>query len=47
MILNFFVFFINYNNIVIMNNVMLVCMVSYMTADYGHVNHAFKVNVCS
>jgi hypothetical protein len=27
--------------------VMLVCMASYMTADYGHANHAFKVNVRS
>jgi len=27
--------------------VMPVCMASYMTADYGHANHAFKVNVRS
>jgi len=42
----------NYNgtNVHVVNvggNVMHVCMVSYMTVDYGHTNHAFKVNVCS
>jgi hypothetical protein len=27
--------------------VMHVCMDSYMTAGYGHANHAFRVNVRS
>ncbi len=27
--------------------VMFVCMASYMTADYEHANHAFRVNVRS
>jgi len=27
--------------------VMLVCMASYMTISYEHVNHIFRVNVCS
>jgi hypothetical protein len=27
--------------------VMSVCMASYMTTDYGHANHAFRVNVRS
>jgi hypothetical protein len=27
--------------------VMLVCMASYMIADYGHANHVFRVNLCS
>jgi len=26
---------------------MPVCMASYMIANYGHANHAFRVNVCS
>jgi len=30
-----------------MEDVMLVCMASYMMAGYGHANHAFKVNVRS
>ncbi len=25
---------------------MPVCMASYMTVDYGHVNHFFRVNLC-
>jgi hypothetical protein len=29
------------------NNVMPICMASYMTAGYGHANHAFRVNVRS
>jgi hypothetical protein len=28
-------------------SVMPVCMVSYMMASYGHVNHDFRVNVRS
>ncbi len=31
----------------LINVVMPVCMASYMTADYGHANHAFRVNVHS
>jgi hypothetical protein len=27
--------------------VMPICMASYMTDGYGHVNHAFRVNVRS
>jgi len=27
--------------------VMFVCMASYITVGYGHVNHAFRVNVHS
>jgi hypothetical protein len=31
----------NYNEIIVMP----ICMASYMKASYGHVNHAFRVNV--
>jgi hypothetical protein len=33
------------NGIPMANYVMHVCMASYMTVGYEHVNHAFRVNV--